>query len=143
MLNLEGPGQYHPDSDHQVYGSSFEPDACQTTTATSRLLAASNLSHEQLVMGRLEQNQLLHWMVPNIPDDHDRSSIANLHALTMVPYLPPVPFMGTGYNRFVFILLRHRQPIDFAEFTLKRQGTLKLWDARMHRAYKDQKKLTK
>lgn len=55
-----------------------------------------------------EHSHLVHWIVTDIPDgggiDQGR---------TVVPYLQPLPFYGTGLHRVVFLLFRHKQPLDF------------------------------
>jgi large subunit ribosomal protein L38 len=34
----------------------------------------------------------------------------------IVPYLQPIPFKGTGYHRYVFILYKQDKKLDFSEF---------------------------
>ncbi|TGZ61024.1 hypothetical protein CRM22_008199 [Opisthorchis felineus] len=62
-------------------------------------------------------NEYIHWMVTNLqvcgkdePAEGDE----------IVPYLPPLPYVGTGYHRYVFIL--YRQDNGRVDFTpLKRE----------------------
>ena len=44
---------------------------------------------------------ILHWLLVNIPADGDLSRADELK-----PYLPPLPFQGTGFHRLVFTLFR-------------------------------------
>ncbi|KAE9550323.1 hypothetical protein FO519_006455 [Halicephalobus sp. NKZ332] len=57
----------------------------------------------------IDKTQVIHWMVSNIPDGSDEGE-------TIVPYVPPIPFKGTGYHRVVFILFRHQEKISLDEF---------------------------
>ncbi|CAH8533682.1 unnamed protein product [Dicrocoelium dendriticum] len=46
-------------------------------------------------------NEYIHWIVSNLP------SAANTERVLgdeIVPYLPPLPYVGTGYHRYVFVL---------------------------------------
>jgi len=54
----------------------------------------------------IDKTQMLHWMIANIPDGSTEGE-------TIVPYLPPTPFKGTGYHRVAFILFRHQEKVDF------------------------------
>uniref|UniRef100_A0A7E4V3R5 Large ribosomal subunit protein mL38 n=1 Tax=Panagrellus redivivus TaxID=6233 RepID=A0A7E4V3R5_PANRE len=56
-----------------------------------------------------DKTQILHWFVGNIPDGAKVDS-----GETVVPYLPPTPYKGTGYHRVAFLLLRHKEKIDFS-----------------------------
>lgn len=38
---------------------------------------------------------------------------------TIVPYLQPLPFKGTGYHRLVFILYKQEKKIDLSENQMK------------------------
>lgn len=54
--------------------------------------------------------ELLHWMVANIPvSDGVGGDLSQ--GDTLMPYLPPVSPMGTGIHRFVFSLYTHPQPL--------------------------------
>lgn len=59
-----------------------------------------------------DKTQLLHWCVANISD-------GSTNGETIVPYLPPAPFKGTGYHRIAFVLFRHKEKIDFSAIKLK------------------------
>uniref|UniRef100_A0A9J2PH76 Large ribosomal subunit protein mL38 n=1 Tax=Ascaris lumbricoides TaxID=6252 RepID=A0A9J2PH76_ASCLU len=61
-----------------------------------------------------KSEQIVHWFLSNIEDGKDVSS-----GTEVVPYLQALPFKGTGYHRFVFILFRHEKPIDFCACRLK------------------------
>uniref|UniRef100_A0A913HS29 Large ribosomal subunit protein mL38 n=1 Tax=Strongyloides stercoralis TaxID=6248 RepID=A0A913HS29_STRER len=54
-----------------------------------------------------EDGQILHWMVSNIPDGKDISE-----GDTIIPYLQPLVFKGTGYHRIVFVTFRHKEKIN-------------------------------
>lgn len=54
-----------------------------------------------------ENGQILHWMVSNIPDGKDISE-----GDTIVPYLQPLVFKGTGYHRIVFVTFRHKEKVN-------------------------------
>uniref|UniRef100_A0AC35U0I4 39S ribosomal protein L38, mitochondrial n=1 Tax=Rhabditophanes sp. KR3021 TaxID=114890 RepID=A0AC35U0I4_9BILA len=58
-----------------------------------------------------ESGQTCHWMVSNIPDSSDLSQ-----GETVVEYLQPMPFKGTGFHRVVFLSFRHKEKIDFSAF---------------------------
>uniref|UniRef100_A0A914Z8Q2 Large ribosomal subunit protein mL38 n=1 Tax=Panagrolaimus superbus TaxID=310955 RepID=A0A914Z8Q2_9BILA len=59
-----------------------------------------------------DKSQLLHWCIANISDGQKNGE-------TIVPYLPPTPYKGTGYHRIAFILFRHKEKIDFSDIQLK------------------------
>jgi large subunit ribosomal protein L38 len=59
-----------------------------------------------------DKSQLLHWCVTNISD-------GKADGETVVPYLPPTPYKGTGYHRIAFVLFRHKEKINFSEMKLK------------------------
>uniref|UniRef100_A0A915AEE4 39S ribosomal protein L38, mitochondrial n=1 Tax=Parascaris univalens TaxID=6257 RepID=A0A915AEE4_PARUN len=61
-----------------------------------------------------ESEQILHWFLSNIEDGRDISS-----GTEVVPYLQALPFKGTGYHRFAFILFRHEKQIGFDAYRLK------------------------
>lgn len=63
----------------------------------------------------VDNTQVLHWLVGNIPDGADLSK-----GEEMVPYIQPIPVKGTGYHRIAFVLFRHKKKIDFSHFKLKR-----------------------
>ncbi|VDM38006.1 unnamed protein product [Toxocara canis] len=61
-----------------------------------------------------ESEELLHWMVLNIEDGKEVAT-----GTEVVPYIQALPFKGTGFHRFVFVLFRHQQPINFSAYKLK------------------------
>jgi large subunit ribosomal protein L38 len=61
-----------------------------------------------------DKTQILHWCIGNIPDGQKNDG-----GETIIPYLPPTPFKGTGYHRIAFILVRHKEKIDLSEIQLK------------------------
>ncbi|KAL3123181.1 hypothetical protein niasHT_010351 [Heterodera trifolii] len=110
LLNLEGLGQQEFSEGH--FGS--------TDGHMSRGSLSSAPSSQDQLLAKLGRRQLLHWMISNIPDECDGVQTGD----ELVPYLPPVPFYGTGYHRFAFLLFRHRQRIDFTEFGLEGSDSL-------------------
>ncbi|KAL1459001.1 hypothetical protein WDU94_011020 [Cyamophila willieti] len=55
-------------------------------------------------------DQYCHWLVGNIPGDN--MTVAH----TIVPYEPPAPARGTGFQRYLFLVYYQPQgKIDFAE----------------------------
>ncbi|KAE9554365.1 hypothetical protein FO519_002424 [Halicephalobus sp. NKZ332] len=54
------------------------------------------------------ERELLHWLVVNITD----RNIAKGEEI--VPYKPPLPNMGSGLHRYVFVLLEQTRPITIA-----------------------------
>lgn len=70
---------------------------------------ALNLDGNPYVDGR----EFLHWMVSNIHDGEISSGCED------IPYLQAVPFKGTGFHRFVFLLLKHDKKLDFSAYKLK------------------------
>uniref|UniRef100_A0A183CBX2 Large ribosomal subunit protein mL38 n=1 Tax=Globodera pallida TaxID=36090 RepID=A0A183CBX2_GLOPA len=111
LLNLEGPGQQQAVEDSMTNETSWQVKPLGSVPPSS--------AQDQL-LARLENRQLLHWMVANIPDGRDGVDAGH----EVVPYLQPVPFYGTGYHRFAFLLFRHRQPIDVSDFALKGSDSL-------------------
>uniref|UniRef100_A0AC34RA22 39S ribosomal protein L38, mitochondrial n=1 Tax=Panagrolaimus sp. JU765 TaxID=591449 RepID=A0AC34RA22_9BILA len=59
--------------------------------------------------------QVLHWFKANIPDGTNEGE-------TIVSYLPPTPFKGTGYHRIAFVLFRHKNKIDFGNIKIQDAG---------------------
>ncbi|XP_028675008.1 39S ribosomal protein L38, mitochondrial [Erpetoichthys calabaricus] len=61
--------------------------------------------------GHLQDNEseYLHWLVGNIPGNAVKSGEEICH------YIPPFPAKGTGYHRFIFILFKQDNRIDFNE----------------------------
>ncbi|XP_066472506.1 large ribosomal subunit protein mL38 [Tiliqua scincoides] len=61
--------------------------------------------------GHLRDSNLeyVHWLVTNIPGNRIEDGKEICH------YFPPFPAKGTGYHRYVFLLFKQVQPIDFTE----------------------------
>jgi hypothetical protein len=55
--------------------------------------------------------QIIHWLVANIEDSKAFDS-----GNTVVPYLQPTPFYGTGYHRIAFLFFRHNERINVENF---------------------------
>lgn len=123
MVNLEGTGQQRQgDQDGENTAiSATGADQDWRQPQKQSLVASRRLPDTQkLLVQRLDRVQLLHWMVANIPDSsaqNDGTLDAGEH---LVPYLQPLPFFGTGYHRYVFLLFRHRNPVDLSEYALKK-----------------------
>lgn len=61
-------------------------------------------------------NEYLHWIVSNLPSG---SNSEDVFGDEIVPYLPPLPYAGTGYHRYVFILYRQNHgAVDLRELKL-------------------------
>jgi hypothetical protein len=58
--------------------------------------------------------EIIHWFVSNVKDKSGLES-----GETIVPYLQPTPFHGSGFHRIVFLFFRHDKPINVEEFQLK------------------------
>jgi len=74
----------------------------------------------------------LHWFIGNIPSTSDGISKGE----TIIPYLQPLPYYGTGYHRIAFVLFRHQQKIDFSSFKVN-SSDLKARIFRMLSFYKN------
>ncbi|XP_034264510.1 large ribosomal subunit protein mL38 isoform X1 [Pantherophis guttatus] len=61
--------------------------------------------------GHLSEGNLeyVHWLVGNIPGNQIEAGQEICH------YFPAFPARGTGYHRYVFLLFKQHQPIDFTE----------------------------
>lgn len=64
-------------------------------------------------------NEYIHWMIsnidPNIDSTSGGTSGTNSGGDLIVDYLPPLPYSGTGFHRYVFILYRQDNgPVDFS-----------------------------
>ncbi|XP_048348065.1 39S ribosomal protein L38, mitochondrial [Sphaerodactylus townsendi] len=53
--------------------------------------------------------EYVHWLVTNIPGNKIEAGKETCH------YFPPFPARGTGYHRYVFLLFKQTQPIDFTD----------------------------
>ncbi|XP_061472212.1 large ribosomal subunit protein mL38 isoform X2 [Rhineura floridana] len=54
-------------------------------------------------------SEYIHWLVANIPGNKIEAGKEICH------YFPAFPAKGTGYHRYVFLLFKQLQPIDFTE----------------------------
>ncbi|XP_013907053.1 PREDICTED: 39S ribosomal protein L38, mitochondrial [Thamnophis sirtalis] len=54
-------------------------------------------------------SEYVHWLVGNIPGNQIEAGQEICH------YFPAFPARGTGYHRYVFLLFKQDQPIDFTE----------------------------
>lgn len=50
------------------------------------------------------------WMVSNIPTANDGCSLTD--ADTVIPYTPPHPMKGTGFHRYVWLLVEQKDKMD-------------------------------
>ncbi|KAF7637421.1 hypothetical protein Mgra_00003165, partial [Meloidogyne graminicola] len=103
MVNLEGPGLQTIENNlinkkQQYILSHSLPDKM-----------------DQLIKHLNKNKQIIHWLVANIPSSIN-GSINN--GKTIINYIQPMPFYGTGYHRFVFVLFRHKELIDFNKYFL-------------------------
>ncbi|CAL8071145.1 unnamed protein product [Calicophoron daubneyi] len=51
--------------------------------------------------GSMPANEYVHWLISNL-----RVGAANDSGEEIIPYLPPLPYQGTGFHRYVFTLYR-------------------------------------
>ncbi|KAG5685117.1 hypothetical protein PVAND_014314 [Polypedilum vanderplanki] len=65
-----------------------------------------------------ENSEYVHWMITNI----FKNDLAKGEQI--VPYLQPIPFKGTGYHRYIFILYKQDKKLDLSEFKLKNEKNL-------------------
>ncbi|GMT01086.1 hypothetical protein PENTCL1PPCAC_30673, partial [Pristionchus entomophagus] len=57
-----------------------------------------------------QPGEILHWLVANIPDGKNVSE-----GEEKVKWMQALPFLGTGFHRLSFLLLRHSVKIDVAD----------------------------
>ena len=55
--------------------------------------------------------ECLHWVVSNIPHDAASSECGTYD----VEYLPPIPYRGTGFHRYVILAFYHQEKIEFSD----------------------------
>lgn len=72
-------------------------------------LLALNLDGNPYILN----SEILHWMVANIKDADNTSKGEEI-----VPYMQALPFRGSGFHRFVFLLFRHHKKLDFTRYGL-------------------------
>ncbi|KAF8569112.1 hypothetical protein P879_06316 [Paragonimus westermani] len=61
--------------------------------------------------GLLPTNEYVHWMVANLRAGPEATGDE------IIPYLPPLPYLGTGYHRYIFTLYRQDMgKVDLTEF---------------------------
>ncbi|KAM8947238.1 large ribosomal subunit protein mL38 [Pelodytes ibericus] len=58
---------------------------------------------------READSEYVHWLVGNIPGNQVLSGHEICH------YFPPFPAKGTGFHRYIFILFKQEEPIDYKE----------------------------
>uniref|UniRef100_A0A1I8BCU4 Large ribosomal subunit protein mL38 n=1 Tax=Meloidogyne hapla TaxID=6305 RepID=A0A1I8BCU4_MELHA len=101
MLNLEGPGLENEEKDFQ-------------NDEQKQLINIEIPEKEELLIKHLNKNkQIIHWFVGNIPLNGEIND-----GNTLINYIQPMPFYGTGYHRFVFILFKHMEIINFEKYFL-------------------------
>ncbi|VDM18539.1 unnamed protein product [Hydatigera taeniaeformis] len=60
-------------------------------------------------------SEYIHWMIVNIDPDVSQDKLPRTGDL-IVDYLPPLPYLGSGFHRYVFVLYRQDNgPIDLSE----------------------------
>lgn len=97
------------------YGNFIEP--VKTSSEPKVTYNGSRFSLATLLMVNLDGNilsknqEVLHWMVGNIPN----GDISKGEVLS--GYLPPCPVKGTGFHRVVFCLLNQTAQCDFGAYT--------------------------
>ncbi|GMT29799.1 hypothetical protein PFISCL1PPCAC_21096 [Pristionchus fissidentatus] len=57
-----------------------------------------------------QPGEILHWLVANIPD-----GAAVSEGEEKAKWMQALPFLGTGYHRLAFLLLRHSEKIDLPQ----------------------------
>ena len=62
--------------------------------------------------------EYLHWAVSNI-QHHASSNEGTLNA----SYLPPIPYRGTGFHRYVLLAFLHKETVDLSEFLLLKDSS--------------------
>ncbi|KAF8365489.1 mrpl-38 [Pristionchus pacificus] len=58
-----------------------------------------------------QSGEILHWLVANIPDGKSVSE-----GEEKAKWIQALPFLGTGFHRLTFLLLRHSEKIDVTDF---------------------------
>nr|CAD2185619.1 unnamed protein product [Meloidogyne enterolobii]CAD2196341.1 unnamed protein product [Meloidogyne enterolobii] len=107
MLNLEGPGLQNEED------NLIEEDHQQQQQLINNIKQLKIPEKDQLLINHLNKNkQIIHWFVGNIPLNGGEINDGN----TLINYIQPMPFYGTGYHRFVFILFRHSEVINFDKY---------------------------
>ncbi|XP_076686200.1 mitochondrial ribosomal protein L38 isoform X2 [Andrena cerasifolii] len=56
------------------------------------------------------ENEYCHWLLGNIPENKIE------HGERIMDYLRPIPPRGVGYYRYVFVLYRQSQRLDYTEY---------------------------
>ncbi|CAG2118891.1 unnamed protein product, partial [Medioppia subpectinata] len=67
-----------------------------------------------------EESNVCHWMATNI---HNKNKVTNYE--TIIKYLPVYGIRGLGYQRFVFLLYKHKNALNLQnvdDFDLKKRG---------------------
>jgi large subunit ribosomal protein L38 len=68
----------------------------------------SEQTYEEKIIGC---PQIIQWLVSNVEDSKSIDS-----GDTVVPYLQPIPFYGTGFHRIAFLFFRHSERLNVDEF---------------------------
>ncbi|XP_031828085.1 mitochondrial ribosomal protein L38 isoform X2 [Nomia melanderi] len=55
-------------------------------------------------------NEYCHWFLGNIPGNKVE------HGEQIVDYLKPIPSRGIGYYRYIFVLYKQNQPLDYTKY---------------------------
>lgn len=110
-LNLQVSYE-HAETDHPVYyGNVIKPTEAQIAPNVQYEAKKDSLWTLTLTNldGHLIENdkEYLHWFVANIPGSNIKSGE------TLVEYLQPIPPRGTGYHRYVFVLYKQTNRIDY------------------------------
>ncbi|CAH8516164.1 unnamed protein product [Schistosoma turkestanicum] len=74
-------------------------------------------------------NEYIHWMITNLQSMPGSTDAGD----EIIPYMPPLPYQGTGYHRYVFVLYRQdRGKIDLNQW---RKGNPSEWDVPSERGF--------
>jgi hypothetical protein len=112
MLNLEGPGLQNDET-----GSIEKIEENEEIIPEKQHIFKHSIpeKEEQLLKHLNNNKQILHWFVSNIPTSKSIND-----GKILFNYIQPMPYYGTGYHRFVFILFRHRELINFEKYFLNK-----------------------
>lgn len=55
-------------------------------------------------------NEYCHWLIGNIPGNEIE------HGEQIMDYMRPIPFRGVGYYRYIFLLYKQSQRLDYGEY---------------------------
>lgn len=121
--HLYGEGYFVPFKNLDIFYDLKEkalPVYCGNVIKPSEALECPNVSYESdgntmwtLVLssldGHLNENdkEYVHWFIANIPGNHIEKGDR------LVEYLQPFPLKGTGYHRYVFVLYKQNERINY------------------------------